>query len=61
MYNEYLINKMVDTSIKKYATYFKKRGSNLDLLEQKQREIENHCESNIVLKNERIKIYGFIY
>lgn len=40
MYNEYLINKMVDSIIKKYATYYKKHGSNLDKLERIHRDLE---------------------
>jgi hypothetical protein len=50
MYNEYLINKIVDSKVKGYAKYYKKRGSNLDKLESIQREIERHCEDKIKLK-----------
>jgi vacuolar-type H+-ATPase catalytic subunit A/Vma1 len=50
MYNEYLINKMVDSKIKEYAKYCKKYGSNLDKLESIQRNIELHCEEKIKSK-----------
>lgn len=51
MYNEYLINKMVDSRIKKYATYYKKYGSNLDKLERIHRDLEEYCENKIREKN----------
>lgn len=51
MYNEYLINKMVDSRMKKYATYYKRKGSNLDILEKYQRDLEEHCEDKIREKN----------
>lgn len=51
MYNEYLINKMVDSRIKKYATYYKKHGSNLDILERIHRDLEGYCELKIREKN----------
>lgn len=51
MYNEYLINKMVDGAIKKYVAYYKKHGSNLDILEKYQRDLEERTENKIREKN----------
>lgn len=51
MYNEYLINKMVDGAIKKYVAYYKKHGSNLDILEKYQRDLEEYTENKIREKN----------
>jgi hypothetical protein len=55
MYNEYLINKMVDSAIKKYVAYYKKHGSNLDKLEKIQRDLEEHCENKI---NNKYELFG---
>jgi hypothetical protein len=46
MYNQYTINKMVDSKIREYA----KNESNLDKLEKIQRDIELHCEGKIASK-----------
>lgn len=52
MYNEYLINKMVDAELKKYAKYHNKQNkSNLDKLEAIQRYLEMKCETKIREKN----------
>lgn len=57
MYNEYLINKMVDSKMKNYATYYKKHGSNLDILETIQRDLEEYCSNKI----KQIKSYSRQY
>ena len=51
VYNEYTINKSIDAGIKKYITYVKKHGSNMDLLAKIQIDIENRFIDNVKAKN----------
>ncbi len=51
IYNEYIVNKAVDAGIKKYSRYYKKKGSNTDLLAKIQIDIENRFIENVKSKN----------
>jgi hypothetical protein len=51
IYNEYTINKIVDCKIKKYIRYYKRNGSNLDLLSEYQINAENDCLDKLRSKN----------
>jgi hypothetical protein len=51
LYNEYIVNKVVDAGIKKYIKHYKKYGKNLDLLAKIQIDIENRFIDNVKSKN----------